>query len=88
MRENTHKHRLIDYLNTHGSITTLEAFIDLGNTRLAATIFHLKKELEGSKMYIETSEHKVPTRFLDSDGKRKYTIVAKYTLKNLDNERA
>tara|TARA_Y100001978_G_C23312235_1_gene254404 strand:- start:96 stop:350 length:255 start_codon:yes stop_codon:yes gene_type:complete len=38
----THKDRLVDYLSKHGSITSLEAIRDLGNTRLSATIHTLR----------------------------------------------
>ena len=37
-----HKDRLVDYLSKHGSITSLEAIRDLGNTRLSATIHTLR----------------------------------------------
>ena len=36
--------RVFDYMVTFGSITSLEAFTDLGNSRLSATIFNLKKK--------------------------------------------
>jgi hypothetical protein len=39
MAKPTHKTRLLDYLTQHGSITSLEAIRDLGNTRLSATVF-------------------------------------------------
>lgn len=35
--------RIIEYLNDWGSITTFEAFTDLGITRLASRICDLKK---------------------------------------------
>lgn len=44
MAKPTHKTRLLDYLTQHGSITSLEAIRDLGNTRLSATIFTLRRE--------------------------------------------
>ena len=34
----THLTRTLDYLNQFGSITTLDAFRDLGNTRLSSNI--------------------------------------------------
>ena len=34
----THYTRLLKYLNDHGSISSLEAIRDLGNTRLSVTI--------------------------------------------------
>jgi len=38
----THKTRTLNYLKEFGSITSLEAIRDLGNTRLADTIFRLR----------------------------------------------
>ena len=40
----THKTRLIYYLRQYKSITTLQAIKDLGNTRLSAYIFALRKD--------------------------------------------
>ena len=39
-----HKERLIEYLEKNGSITSMEAITELGNTRLSATIYNLRKE--------------------------------------------
>ena len=39
----TQNERLIEYLTIHGSITSLEAFDNLGITKLSAKIFDLKK---------------------------------------------
>ena len=36
--------RIIDYINKHGSITTMEAFNDLGITRLASRIHDLRDD--------------------------------------------
>lgn len=36
--------RVFDYMAEFGSITSLQAFTDLGNSRLSATIFNLKKK--------------------------------------------
>ena len=44
IRSNTHEGRLIDYLEKFGSITSLQAIQDLGNTRLSVTIYTLKKK--------------------------------------------
>lgn len=78
MRANTHKARLLDYLKQFGSITTLEAFRDLGNTRLAATVFHLRKELKENGETIDVRYKDVPTRFKNLDGTTKTTQVAEY----------
>ena len=36
--------RVFDYMVEFGSITTLQAFVDLGESRLSAMIFNLKKK--------------------------------------------
>ena len=36
--------RVLDYMNAFGSISSMEAFQDLGVTRLAAVIFELKRK--------------------------------------------
>lgn len=35
--------RIYDYIKKHGGITTLDAIMDLGETRLSARIFELKE---------------------------------------------
>lgn len=40
----THETRLLEYLKTHDTITQLEATNILGNTRLSATVFNLRKK--------------------------------------------
>ena len=77
MAKQTHKTRLLDYLRNYGSITSLEAIRDLGNTRLSATIYVLKDE----GYNIETTSQEVQTRWTNEDGTRKTTTVAKYTLR-------
>ena len=68
VKTNTHEGRLLDYLEKFGSITSLQAIQDLGNTRLSGTIYTLKR-----KGYIFNTESvSVPNRF---GGKTK---VAKY----------
>lgn len=42
-KEITQKDRVFNYMKEFGSISSLEAFKDLGITRLAAVIFELKK---------------------------------------------
>ena len=66
----THKTRLIAYLNRYKSITSLEAIRDLGNTRLSATIYTLRNE----GLNIISSDIQVPTRW----GTK--TTVTKYIL--------
>lgn len=40
----TKEQRVLQYLEEFGSITSLEAFAELGDTRLAATIHSLRKK--------------------------------------------
>ena len=40
----TQRQRVIDYINRFGSITSMQAFADLGITQLAARICELKDE--------------------------------------------
>ena len=76
MAKQTHATRLLEYLKTYGSITSLEAIRDLGNTRLSATIYVLKEEGHN----IQTENAQVATRWTNKDGSRKTTTVAKYSL--------
>lgn len=50
--------KVLEYINKHGSITTIEAFIHIGCTRLSGRIFDLRQE--GYR--IRTDIEKVPTR--------------------------
>lgn len=72
----THKTRTLNYLKEFGSITSLEAIRDLGNTRLADTIFRLRKD----GYVIESNNVKVPTRFKKDNGDTVFTNVSKYIL--------
>ena len=44
MAKTTQKDRVLGYINEFGSITTWQAYADLGITRLAAKIFELKRD--------------------------------------------
>jgi biotin operon repressor len=57
--KHTHKTRLLEYLEEFGSITTLQAIVDLGNTRLASRIHELRSE----GYDITSQPMKVPTRW-------------------------
>ena len=74
MRE-TNKTRVIKYIKKYGSITPIQAIQDLGNTRLAASVF----ELKDLGWDIETEMIKVQNRF------GRTTNVAKYSLKTVEN---
>jgi len=69
--KHTHKTRLLEWFKTHNSITSKQAFEELGNTRLAATIFTL---IEDGKT-IDKETIAAPTRYNTN------AYVTKYTLK-------
>lgn len=62
--------RVFDYMAEFGSITSLQAFTDLGNSRLSATIFTLKKK----GVVIGGSTMKVKNRFGETRYIKKYWI--------------
>lgn len=47
---NITQQRVFKYMNDFGSITSLQAFLDLGETRLSARIYELKKTELSLKM--------------------------------------
>lgn len=59
--------RIYEYMKDHGSITSLEAFREIGCTRLSARI----RDLKDRGIKIDSVKVEVPTR----DGK---TTVSKY----------
>ena len=69
MKQN-HQTRLLDYLKLYGSITSLQAIRDLGNTRLSATIFKLKDK--GIKINTETVQ--IKTRWGSKANISKYVL--------------
>ena len=66
----THYTRLLEYLKIHKTITSLQAIRDLGNTRISATIFNLRKD----GYNITSTDIPVPNRW----GTK--TMVAQYEL--------
>lgn len=46
--------RVLQYMNEHGSITSMEAFRDLGTTRLSAVIFSLRRKGHNIKSVTES----------------------------------
>lgn len=67
----TQKQRVLDYIREFGSISSMEAFEDLGITRLSAVIFDLK---ESGHEFDTKTEH----------GKNRFgekTSFARYSLK-------
>ena len=56
----TNSQRVLEYIKRFGSITSLDAFRDLGNTRLSASVFILRKEYD-----IKSISEKSKNRFGD-----------------------
>lgn len=67
----THTDRVLKYIEDYGSITSYEAFKDLGVTRLSACIFKLRK-----RGYVISSEKEVSTnRYGDTVRFSRYRIL-------------
>lgn len=66
MKKPTQCERIIQYMKDFGSITTLQAFTDLGCTRLASRVTDLKRQgydiksefVSGKNRYDETVSYK------------------------------
>ena len=67
----THYTRLLSYLKQYGKITSLEAIRDLGNTRLSATIFSLRKD----GYDIPSVDKSVPNRWGGTTTVSQYELV-------------
>jgi len=63
--------RVYDYMKEFGSITTLQAFVDLGETRLSARIF----ELRDMGLDVRDENIKVSNRFGEKRRVKKYWIA-------------
>lgn len=50
--------RILDYMKEHGSITPMEAFSELGITRLAARVHELERKGFAIDRQMETSENR------------------------------
>lgn len=68
---NTTQQRVFDYLLTFKSITSLQAFTDLGESRLSARIFELREK--GVKIDSEMVE--VENRFHEKRHVKRYFIA-------------
>lgn len=62
--------RVFDYIMEFGSITSLQAFTDLGETRLSAVIFDLKKK----GVVITSRNKKVSNRYGECRIIKEYAI--------------
>lgn len=67
----THKERVLKYMQDFGSITSLDAFRDLGNTRLSASIWLLRHE---DGIEIESISESTKNRFGDTVSYFRYYI--------------
>lgn len=56
------KKMVLDYIREFGSITSLEAFRDLGITRLSAIVFKLREEGHDIDKAIETGKNRFGNR--------------------------
>ena len=68
---NTTQSRVFEYMNEFGSITSLQAFVDLGESRLSARVWELKAH--GIKIDSEMIE--VENRFHEKRHVKRYFIV-------------
>lgn len=67
----SHIERTIKYLKKNKSITSKDAFVELGNTRLSATIFELRKDGWNIATTYETKDNRFGEK----------TTYARYILK-------
>lgn len=56
------KSMVVDYMEESGSITPIDAFRDLGITRLSAIVFNLKEEGHDIDKVIETGKNRFGNR--------------------------
>ena len=56
------KKMVLDYITEFGSITPIDAFRDLGITRLSAIVFNLKEEGHDIDKVIETGKNRFGNR--------------------------
>lgn len=73
MEKKTAKDRVLDYMNEFHSITTWQAFKDLGITRLSEYIRQLRLEYEIADKWIQRKN-----RYGEKVHFKKYWIVKKY----------
>lgn len=81
MARTTQEERVLDYMQRFGSITTLDAFNDIGITRLSAKIFNLKKQ--GYTIIDEII--KVKNRFGEEGHVKKYMLAEEKFIQDNEN---
>lgn len=79
----THKERTLMYMQDFGSISSLEAFRDLGNTRLSATIWSLRHDDE---IGIGSITEKRKNRWGDDTYFERYYLIGSDFEKHLKEE--
>ena len=67
---NTTQQRVFDYLTEFSSITSLQAFVDLGESRLSARVW----ELKSLGIKIESEMIEVENRFHEKRHVKRYTL--------------
>lgn len=67
----TQEQRILEYMKTHDGITTLQAYNDLGITRLSARIF----DLRAAGHIISTERVSVMNRYREQTNVTKYKVV-------------
>ena len=77
MKKETHVDRVLRYLNDFGSITSLDAIREFGNTRLSATIYVLRHNYN---IPIESKKEVSKNRYGEK------TEFARYYIKGEKNE--
>ena len=68
---NTTQQRVFDYITEFGSITSLQAFVDLGESRLSARVW----ELKAKNINISSEMVEVTNRFGEKRHVKRYFIV-------------
>ena len=58
MKRITQKERVVEFITKEGSITSLDAFRELGCTRLSAVIFNLKEDGYEFETKFETKKNR------------------------------
>ena len=79
----THKERVLKYIEDFGSISSLEAFTELGNTRLSASIWLLRHEDE---LEIESITETKLNRYGEKTHYSRYYLKGSQFEKNLINK--
>lgn len=83
MEKMTHKDRVLKYMQEFGSISSLEAFKDLGNTRLSASIWIL---IHKDGIEIDSITETSKNRYGETTHYSRYYLKDSLFEKNLKNK--